>query len=235
MLSLKIEKLEWVEILSGASYIICGAQYKMIKQEPGWRWRRQCCLPKGLLPQPTADVWPSSGFNFHAEKFSVPGLWVRGPFEWPAECAVELPALHDGVGHAPDPCPIPPRPQPGAEGNGKSVGPHLQLLAALASGQDWQGVYAWGLGYQAVRISGQEPVPGRQWDGRLTVSSGLIPFPIGLHLQTMTSKIKLLRISHSHSIKPQAGSPPATVLVTCLWSQPWFWVTPVEEFNFIPV
>ena len=58
----------------------------------------------------------------------------------PAECAVELPALggddhrlvplHDGVGHAPDPCPIPPRPQPGAEGNGQSVGPHLQLLVA---------------------------------------------------------------------------------------------------------
>lgn len=66
----------WVEILSRASYIICGAQWKMIKQEPGWRWRSQFSLPKVLLLQPTADVWPPSDFNLHAEKFSVPGLGV---------------------------------------------------------------------------------------------------------------------------------------------------------------
>lgn len=204
----------------------------MIKQEPGWRWRRQYCLPKGLLPQPTADVWPSSGFNFHAEKFSVPWLWARSPFELPAECAVELPALggddhrpvplHDGVGHAADPCPIPPRPQPGAEGNGQSP---PTAWGFWSQGRADKGYTGWGLGYQAVRISGQEPVVGRQWDGRLTVSPGLIHHcPIGLHLQSMTSKIKLLRISHSHSIKPQAGSPCAIALVTWLWGQPWFWV-----------
>lgn len=94
-----------------------------------------------------------------------------------------------------------------------------------SQGRADKGYTGWGLGYQAVRISGQEPVVGRQWDGRLTVSSGLIHHcPIGLHLQSMTSKIKLLRISHSHSIKPQAGSPRAIALVTWLWGQPWLWV-----------
>lgn len=77
-------------------------------------------------------------------------------------------------------------------------------------------------------ISGQEPVLGRKWEGRLNVSwsSKLQAHtPLSYELQSTKLKIKLLRISHSTALNiSQAGGPHPTALVTCPWSWPWFWV-----------
>lgn len=124
---------------------------------------------------------------------------------------------------------FPPKSQPGAEGNGRSFGSYPQLMwpACGSWSQDradkgvgWMGPQEPGSRYQGLRTSLR-----REWEGRQGSKLWThIPLSYWTSFTKHTFKDRITENFIWHSIKPQAGSPHATALFTCLWSQPWFWV-----------
>lgn len=128
-----------------------------------------------------------------------------------------LAPLHDGMGHAPDPPPTPTQAPARSRGQWQiswaSLSTVLTCLWLLVSGKGWQGGRlggARGTREQESMAKNQSWAgSGREdWVWAKAPSSGLIHYcSVGLHLQSTSSKIKLLRISHSTALNLKQGAP----------------------------